>query len=306
MLWEAPRRTCLRLGLGVLAAVLASRPALAGDATGALAPYEDVLTVVADLTWHLHDDVYRFPAPRDPTGHDLYQLVLHRLENWEQRYPGRMRDVTTFARAEVLERLREYRRAADAYRQVVPLDSPLSPRARDASARAGTFADAAALPEEGPDFEATLAALKKKLDAWSALVARDTGTPYESLARVEEERVERLAAEQVVSHRRLLEDGDTTAERALRFLIEKHADSKELPAHILRLADLYADLARDYVETHDRPLAFDEDEFVQRADRALDTYRKVGTWDGSPTKPEAQARFAAFDAYKTAVLASHR
>ena len=89
-------------------------------------------------------------------------------------------------------------------------------------------------------------------------------------------------------------------------MIEKHADSKPLSDHILRLADLYADLTRDYVEDHERPLAFEETEFVRRADLALDAYRKVAMWDGAPEKPEAQACFTAFDAYKTDVLARYR
>ena len=45
---------------------------------------------------------------------------------------------------------------------------------------------------------------------------------------------------------------------------------------------------------------------MSRADRALDTYRKVAMWDGAPEKPEAQARFTAFDAYKTDILARYR
>src|SRR5439155_1130858 len=108
-----------------------ARAAPAGDATGAFAPYEDLLEVLADLTWHLKDDAYRFPPPKDPTGHDLYQLALHRLENWEKRYPGRLRDVTGHARAEALEHLGEYRTAADLYRQVAALPSPLAARARE-------------------------------------------------------------------------------------------------------------------------------------------------------------------------------
>ena len=55
-----------------------------------------------------------------------------------------------------------------------------------------------------------------------------------------------------------------------------------------------------------RTLDFREGEFVIRADRALDTYRKVALWDGAPEKPEAQARFTAFDAYKTDVLGRYR
>jgi hypothetical protein len=295
-----------KLALGMAAILLAARAAPAGDATGGFAPYEDVLEVLADLTWHLRDDTYRFPPPKDPTGHDLYRLSLIRLQNWEKRYPGRLRDVTTFGRAESLERLREYAPAAELYQQVAGSPSPLADRARGGAERARSFADAAGLPEDGGDLEATLAALKTKLDAWAKLVAQHAGTPFEAIARVEEERVERAAALVVVEHRRVLEDGNGAAERSLRFLIEKHADSKNLPDHIVRLADLYADVTRDYVREHERPLAFDEDEFVKRADRALETYRKVATWDGVREKPEAQARFAAFDAYKSSVLARYR
>lgn len=282
------------------------RPAAAGDATGAFAPYEDVLEVVAELTWHLRDDVYRFPPAKDPTGHDVYRLSLHRLENWEKRFPGRLRDVTSFARAEALERLGGYAGARDLYAKVAALPSPLAARAAEGATRAGAFADAAAMPEGGTDLDATLTALRAKLDAWAALLGRYGGTPFEPVVLVEEERLERRTARLVVEHRRLLDDGAATAERSLRFLVEKHADSRLLADHILRLADLYADLARDYVENHERPLDFREGDFVSRADRALDIYRKVAMWDGAPEKPEAQARFTAFDAYKSDVLARYR
>jgi hypothetical protein len=286
--------------------VLGAAPAPAGDATGAYAPYEDLVQVLADLTWHLQDDTYRFSPPKDPTGHDLYQLSLRRLENWEKRYPGRMKDVTSFGRAEALERLGEYARAADLYRQVGASDSPLAAKARDGETRATAFAEAAALPERGADFEPTLEALRRKLDAWGPLVQRTAGTPYQALALVEEERLERLASRLVVEHRRGIEQGDVTAERSLRFLIEKHVESKQLPAYIVALGDLYADFARDYVAARERPLEFDETEFVARTDRALDMYRKVATWDGAREKPEAQGRFTALDAWKHATLGRYR
>jgi hypothetical protein len=294
------------LGALLVVLLLLARPTAAGDATGAFAPYEDVLEVVAELTWHLRDDVYRFPPPKDPTGHDVYRLSLHRLENWEKRFPGRLRDVTSFARAEALERLGGYAAARDLYAKVAALPSPLAARAAEGAARAGTFAEAAAMPESGADLDATLSALRAKLDAWAKLLTRWTATPYEPIVLVEEERLERRTARLVVEHRRLLDDGAATAERSLRFMVEKHADSKLLPDHILRLADLYADLTRDYVDAHEQPLVFQEPEFVLRADRALDTYRKVAMWDGAPEKPEAQARFTAFDAYKADILARYR
>ena len=294
--------------LGALLAGLALLvpPAIAGDATGAFAPYEDVLEVVSELTWHLRDDVYRFPPAKDPTGHDVYRLSLHRLENWEKRFPGRLRDVTSFARAEALERLGGYAAARDLYAKVAALPSPLAARATEGATRAAAFADVAAMPERGADLDGTLTALRAKLDAWAKLLERHGGTPFEPILLVEEERLERRTAHLVVEHRRLLDDGAVTAERSLRFLVEKHADSRFLAEHILRLADLYADLARDYVSDHEQPLEFREGEFVGRADRALDTYRKVAMWDGAPEKPEAQARFTAFDAYKTDILARYR
>ena len=242
-----------------------ARPRAAGDATGATAPYEDLIEVLATLTWHLRDDVYRFPPPKDPTGHDLYKLSLTRLESWEKRFPGRMRDVTTFGRAQALERLGEYQRAADAY-GAGRGDAGLAARRRrrrDGAERAAAFAAAAALPEDGDGVEEQLGALRRKLDAWGALVERLQGHAVRvRMALVEEERLERATTRLVVDHRRDLERGDETAEKALRFLIQKHADSKNLPGHVLRLGDLYADLAREYVAQHERPLAFDEDEFV--------------------------------------------
>jgi len=301
-------RTMLSLVVAAAALLGAVGTGRAGDATGAFAPYEDLLEVLAPLTWHLGDDLYRFPPPHDPTGHDLFQLTLARLEGWEKRYPSIFRDVTTFSRAEAYERIGEYQKATDAYRQVADsTDSPLAGAARRHASRTATFAAAAALPEgDDGELDARLQALRKKLDAWGKIVEQQAGTPYQSMALVEEERLERLTSGLVVDHRQLLDKGNQTAERALRFLIQKHAESKNLPEHVLRLGDLYADLAREYLRTHERPLVFKEDEFLARADRALDVYRKVATWDGVREKPEGQGRFTAFEAYKANVLARYR
>src|SRR5256884_4880645 len=169
----------MRTPIAALLLVLAvARAAPAGDATGAFAPYEDLLEVLADLTWHLKDDAYRFPPPKDPTGHDLYQLALHRLENWEKRYPGRLRDVTGHARAEALEHLGEYRTAADLYRQVAALPSPLAARAREGAPRAGPFPGAAPLPGGAPDADRALMALRGKPEPGSKVGTRYAGPPW--------------------------------------------------------------------------------------------------------------------------------
>lgn len=299
-----PALACLVLGVAFL---LAPGRSAAGDAAAIFAPYEDLTEVLATLAWHLDDDLYRFPPAKDPTGRDVFALALERLERWEIRFPQRLRDATTYARAQALERVGEWARAARAYGAVAAMDeSPLRERAATDRQRAEAFAGAAALPEDGPDLRSRLSALGRKLDAWAALVARYTATPYEALALVEEERLERRAAELLVRHRHDLERGDETAERALRFLVQKHADSKELPAHVLALADLQATIAREWLAAHDLPLTFDEAEFCSRVDRALDTYRKVATWDGAPEKPEAQGRFAALEAWKARVLDRYR
>jgi hypothetical protein len=107
----------LLIGLSLLAAL----PAHAKDTPAALVPYDDLLEVLAVLVWHLDDDGYRFPPPKDPTGHDVFTLTLDRLAGWEQRFPGRMRDVIGFATAQALERSRAYAGARDAYGAVAAM-----------------------------------------------------------------------------------------------------------------------------------------------------------------------------------------
>ena len=147
----------MRIVLALALSVATAAPAVSGNAVGAAAPYEDLLEVLGPLAWHLDDDLYRFAPPRDPTGRDLYQLSLARLEGWETRFPSRLRDVTTFARAQVLERIGEYQRAVDAYKTVATTgDAALATAATTNGDRARAFAEAAALPETGPDLERRL------------------------------------------------------------------------------------------------------------------------------------------------------
>jgi hypothetical protein len=102
-----------------------------------------------------------------------------------------------------------------------------------------------------------------------------------------------------------LTDGNAVAERSLRFLIEKHADSKNLPDHIP--GSVTSTPLRPRLRRRARPSARVRGGRVHAPGRPrLDAYRKVATWDGSREKPEAQARFAGLDAYKTAVLGRYR
>ena len=291
----------------VVLALVGVLPARAANTPAALAPYEDLLEVLTTLTWHLDDDLYRFPIPKDPTGHDVFGLTLSRLVGWEQRFPGRMRDVTTFARAQSLERARAYREATDGYREVAAMPtSELAAPAEVAARRTAAFADANALPETGPSVQARLDALSTKLDAWAALTPQYPDQPYQALIRLEEERLEVLAADEITRNMHLIEDGPKTAEQALRFLVQKHAESKALADHVLRLADFYGARARRYALENARPLEFDGAEFVQRVDLALDTYQKIATWDGSPARPVGRGCFEALEAFKDNELERHR
>ena len=177
------------LVLSVLLAVTClPPPAQAGDATGAAAPYEDLIEMLAMLTWHLRDDVHRFPPPKDPTGHDLYKLSLTRLESWEKHFPGRIRNITTLGRAEALERLGEYERAAEAYAQVAAMsDSPLAAKARETLPRAQAFAEAATLPEGSTDREQRL--MLALLDHPDAIVVDHPGSSEPWTARSRSSRV---------------------------------------------------------------------------------------------------------------------
>jgi hypothetical protein len=293
-----------------VALALSLLPALPGEAKetpAALVPYDDLLEVLAVLTWHLDDDLYRFPPPKDPTGHDVFTLTLERLTGWAQRFPGRLRDVIGFATAQSLERSRAYAEAAETYSGVAAMThSELAPLADAARIRAADFARVDALPERAAGLQEQLDTLQFKLDAWAELAERYPELPYSALAHIEEERLEVIAADLLVRNRHLIEDGPATAEHALRFLVQKHGQSRRLATHVLRLADFYAADAHQYAFAHDRPLEFDAADFRRRTDRALDTYQKVATWDGSPERPEGRARFDALEAFKIERLELHK
>ena len=59
--------------------------ARAGDAVGAFAPYEDLLEVLAPVTWHLNDDLYRRGRKElKAAGIELLpRTLLHALEAFE-------------------------------------------------------------------------------------------------------------------------------------------------------------------------------------------------------------------------------
>jgi len=290
----------LLLALWIVLALPVAALARRGD-SAAVGPYEDLLEVLSMHAWHLGDDPYRQPVATDADGRNVFLSTLDRLDGWKTRFPSRLPDVVEFARAQAFERVGAWEDAAVAFGHVaVMADSSLAPAASSQLAVAQRFRDTDAIPEDGRTLQELLDALAGKLDAWREVATGPFDEPHRRLALVEVERLETRTALLLTRHRHALVDGDATAERALRALIERHPDSKLLPRHVLRLADFYADVAEDYADRRDRPLDFEASTFDLLVDRALDAYQKLASWDGIPEKPTAAARFDAVQSFRDA------
>jgi hypothetical protein len=299
------RRALVMLGFAFAVAHHPGPPASAAERQGPYAPYENLIEVLADFSRHLRDDLYRFPAPKDIVGRNLFAVTLERLENFRMLHPDEMADVIGFASAEALVRLGRYAAAARAFERVAALDSPLAKTAEAHRTEVTEIERVHALPEDGPDLETTLARMRAKLAAWDRLIMQTKGTPYEGICRREEEHAERRVLTTIIDNRTWLADGIETAVQSAAFLVTKHVDSRTAPTHVIQLADLYANLARDYVVAH--PEAnFDEHVFSQQIARALEVYARISALDGIPEKPEAQAKLGALQAYHDKVLSARR
>jgi hypothetical protein len=297
----------LALTLAIAAALVGgARPGVADEErSGPYAPYENLAEVLADFSRHLRDDLYRFPPPQDVSGRSLYAATLDRLDNFRTLHPHEMTDVVGFARAEAFLRIGNYDASARAFDTVSTLASPLAQPARSRRAIVAEIARASALPERGPTLEATLDLMRAKLEQWDRLLERTRGTPDECICRTEEESVEQRLLTTIIDNRAWLEDGTDTALRSATFLIAKHAESKNAPAHVIRLADIHATLARECADAHPQA-SFDEGAFSAHVAQAAEAYASIGSLDGVPQKPEAQAKLAALQAYRQQVLSLRR
>jgi hypothetical protein len=216
-----------------------------------------------------------------------------------------MTDVVGFARAEALLRIGNYDASARAFEAVSKLASPLADPARNRHAVVVELARASALPERGPTLEATLELMRAKLEQWDQVLERTRGTPDECVCRTEEESVEQRLLTTIIDNRAWLDDGTDTAVRSARFLIAKHAESKNAPSHVIRLADLHATLARECADARP-PSSFDEEAFSDHVAQAVEAYTSIGSLDGVPQKPEAQAKLSALQAYRQQVISLRR
>ena len=290
-------------------------------------PTEGVLEAVSVLRRHVPDDTYRFPPARDFTGRNVYRASLLRLENLERAEAdalrsGYMDGVIAFGKARALERLRAFDLAAQHYRESARLSDELQAEAL-ASAEVCDRLDQAAkvgielvdpVAESGvparpidpdkvrgdlDDRVARLSLLLDELDedrereeAGEATLAR---RHYRWIAQEEIERADVVRAIYFIEIRHVVPDGTVMALQELQRVATRHGASKNRLRHLLRLADFYAELAREYLDAiPPESLVFDPARFRELADAAIQLYELVGSHDGRPEKLEATRNLEAF------------
>jgi len=282
-------------------------------------PVESVTEVVAILRRHIPDDTYRFPPGHDFTGRNIYRSSLIRLENIERIHSdalksGYMDSVVSFSKARSLERLRAYDLAAKHYHEAARKDGALREEALRSASVCEAIADAIRI---GIDLEdptrpanglstnydligsgldartAELVAISASLDEQHRLESH-----YRYVIRQEIERADMVRALYFVHMRSAIPSGSLRAIAELQSVVTRHAASQNQRRHVLKLADLYADLAREYVEAiPPESLYFDPPRFQELVDAAADLYRSVAVQDGTTEKLEAGRQLEAFLAF---------
>ncbi|MBM4384424.1 MAG: hypothetical protein FJ091_13795 [Deltaproteobacteria bacterium] len=299
----------------LLSALCLAPPALAksDEPDPRYQPTQSLLEVNAVLRRHISDDTYRFAPARDFTGRNVYRSSLLRLENLERAHEASLRagawaEVLPFAKGRALERLRAYDVAAESYRRAAAAEGELAQEALRSAAVCDALVTATkrgeAPPAVGSD-DALLAAREARIEEIGArrtkleeLLETAQGTHYAAVVREEIERNDRERARVLVSTRRLFADGAVRALAALQRLAIDHKESKLANSHVLELAELYATLAREYVEEYppESP-GFEPERFEELVNSAARLYETVSNQDGATEKLEAARRLEAFLAF---------
>jgi hypothetical protein len=278
-------------------------------------PSEGILETVAVLRRHVPDDTYRFPPANDFTGRNVYRASLLRLENLQRSEADAMRSgymdsVIEFAKGRALERLRAFDLAAQHYRESAHFPNELVEPAL-ASARICDRINEAIrigidmhdpLSEGGvaplpSDPAVVIAQLDERVARLSTLLELEevVGTQYEWIIQEEIERADWIRGEYFVAMRFVLPDGTLLALQELQRVATRHGASKNRLRHLLRLADFYVTLCREYLAAvPPESLGFDPAKFSELSDAAVQLYEVVASHDGRPEKLEATRSLEAF------------
>ncbi len=259
---------------------------------------EDLLKIVAEFQRAAGKDTYRFAIPKDVTGASIYKATLRRLQDYEAKHPGAYLELIAFTRGRAYEGLHEYQQAIAQYQIVSQTKHQLSGEAVKAVEILAHFQEVRQLPITAATPVEYLQSLDTQIKRWQELAKRYAGTPYEWLAREEEERLDRAKVAFLMINRHRLEDGNESAVLAYRQLLDKHKESKNSHHYQIELADFYLTLAQEYVAQIDpQSLQFDSAVFEDLGRTALRLYAQVAQEDGVIEKLEAKGKLEALEAY---------
>jgi hypothetical protein len=304
---------CLGLGLGLILGLAGCQTFSSKREASIYGPSEGVLEIVAVLRRHVPDDTYRFPPAVDFTGRNVYRASLLRLESLERARmdafrSGYMDPVLLFAKARALERLRAFDLAAQHYRESARRSEELAPTALESAAICERLASARSIGIDlhdplgeraaqplSLDVEAVRFALDERVTQLSLLEEELEGSHYRYVAQEEIERADETRAGYFVALRSVLPDGTLLALQELQRVASRHGSSKKRLRHLLRLADFYAELSREYLAAvPPAQLDFDPARFGELTDAAIQLYQLVAGHDGRPEKMEATRKLEAF------------
>lgn len=254
-------------------------------------PASGLLDIVKDFQRLAREDVYRFPIPKDITGINIMKATLVRLEDYEKKNPGQYSDIVQFSKATAYERLRAYDQAVDHYRKVAESDGRLGAEATKNIEALESFQRILRKPLPTQDPMEYIKGLDEKVAAWNEIIRKYQATPYEYLARVEEEKIDRAKVAFVELNRYRMKDGNQLVILGYSQLVTKHRQSKNLYRYLLDFGDFYALLAKEYTIQNDpEGLSFDQETLDQFAKSASRLYTEVAQVDGILEKIEAQGK----------------
>ena len=262
----------------------------------------DLLKVVTEFQRLAGKDTYRFPIPKDVTGANVYKATLTRLQDYEGKHPGAYLEILAFTRGRAYEGLHEYGKAIGQYQLVSQSNNRLSAEAARAIAVLTQFQEIRQRPLTAGTPLEYLQALDNQIAAWQEQEKQQAGTPYEALAREEEERLDRAKVTFLELNRHRLEDGNESVVLAYRQLLDKHKESKNIYRYQIEFADFYFTLAQEYVAQNDpQSLQFDPTVFEDLGRTAVRLYGQVAHEDGVMEKLEAKGKLEALEAYMAKV-----
>lgn len=296
--------------------LLASLLAVSGCASPpedpALGPYRSLVEIVAELGLARDVDLYRFDAPRDVTGENVWRATLRRLENFESLIEDpRFRPALRFAQAECREHLADFAGAAALWREVAALPGPEAADLKALAATRAPLCDELATKtrpldaDEARSPDDVVRALATQRMALKELLAANVADPRASLIECAIERQDVREREYLWRVRAFVDDGAQLALDSAQRVIANHVDSRRIHEHRLRLADYYAELARGYVVAVDPTQAtFDATRARNLIQAAGRTYAEVAAIDGIPEREEARAGLASLEALLDRIASS--